>query len=191
MYSRYFERKFFERARKLRRQSNCPKAQTAAVIANNKKEISIGWNACQPEGFSREGKICLGDCPRIKMATTQSYEVCHIIHAETLTILNVLGILSEEILCEFESHKFPTKEIISKFFSQGDLGLLRGAALYLSGHTYACDNCKEMCRLVGLRSILVDPEPAAKVSAYYQGLGRAVPWEPRADLINGIWHVNK
>lgn len=36
---------------------------------------------------------------------------------------------------------------------------LSDATLYLEGHTYACDHCKEMCKSCGIKEIIIGPPP--------------------------------
>lgn len=97
-----------------------------------------------PDGASFVGENeCLEaqwPCPRKDMATGEGYHLC-------------------KEICQQVGHA----EIVA-LTKAGERA--RGSSIYLQGHTYICDACKEACRAAGISQMFVcspaDPSPQTR-----------------------------
>lgn len=155
----------FQESRRLREKSNCPKAQTGAVVVKNGQILCSGWNTCAPKGFCRNTLI--DPCPRIKLPAFTGYEVCHIVHAEVRSVLNIRANRTETEYALCESHLSFTKTLIHKVLTEKELETLNGATIVLSGHWAPCESCKKFAELTGIKEIIVDEKVAEEVKKKY------------------------
>ncbi len=135
--------------------STCVKTKTGAVIVKNGMLLSTGQNKCAPEGCEYGDKV--EKCPREGMKTGTGYELCKPVHAEVAACLGVrTRAPSKEEMSKFAGHLAPSQDEIRAAFTPEELEKLNGAALYLVGHYWACDNCKNFCAAVGITDIQFD-----------------------------------
>ena len=72
-------------------------------------------------------------CPRMKMKTGEGYELC-------------------KSVCGQENHAE-----VDVCLKAG--GAARGGTLYLLGHTYCCNNCKEIMKKFGVKKVVIGVVP--------------------------------
>ncbi len=148
------EEEIWSTIRALLRDSNCLKTQTAAAIVRDGKILSFGFNLCAP-GSSSYGDA-LEACPRTLTKTGTGYELCSPIHAEVMACLNIRHERTSRELGRYAGHiQLPEKKILAAFTSQ-ELEVLNGSSLWLVGHYWACDNCQDFLRVVGVADIRID-----------------------------------
>lgn len=140
---------FFAIGRWIReRCSTCPKTQTGALIVDAKgKSLSHGANMCCPQG--QLYGMPVSECPREKIKTGGRYELCKPIHAEIVACINALGI---SVVEQKHLWHFPGFTLRLKRYE----GFFAGARLYLVGHYWACEECTEFSKLIGIEEIKFD-----------------------------------
>lgn len=156
---------FYEIARSLRQYSNCQKAQVGAVVVKNGKIFGRGFNTCKPDGSSRDSPV--ENCPRMSMPHETGYEVCHIVHAEVSTMLNIRPDRPPEHYALCESHLVPTKELIELIFTKEELEILSDSTIIISGHYHVCNGCAAFAKLCGVKEIIVDELFSGIMKKYY------------------------
>lgn len=147
---------FIREARSIGKRSNCAKRKLGTVLVKNGKIISRGWNTCCCNGHPRDEEVPKEDCLRLNLHGGRGYELSHAVHAEVSALLNIRR---QRDAADYERCKAtiePTQALIEELFTEEERELLRGATLYLSGHTYACDGCKRWCSLLRIREIIIE-----------------------------------
>ncbi len=145
---------FFDEAQAGSRRSNCAKQKVGAVLVKDGRIISVGWNSCACGGCSRSAMIPSEKCARLNLPTGEGYELSRPVHAEVSAMLRIR---LERSAADFErciTTVEPTEELVTELFTQEEQTLLKGATLYLSGHTYACDCCQQWTKLLGIENIV-------------------------------------
>ncbi|HAI97996.1 TPA: hypothetical protein DCL30_00435 [Candidatus Peribacteria bacterium] len=146
----------FQEARRIARRSNCAKRRLGTVLVKNGVIISTGWNTCRCGGSPRNRKIKREDCLRIHLHNGKGYELAQAVHAEVSAILHIRKRRRAVDYEQCITTVVPTTTLIEKFLTEKERDLLRGATMYLSGHTYACDSCKQWCKLCGISDIIIE-----------------------------------
>lgn len=155
----------YEVARSLRQNANCQKAQIGAVVVKDGKIVSRGFNTCKPDGSSRDSPV--KSCPRMSMPHGAGYEICHIVHAEVSTMLNIRSDRPSEHYALCESHLVPTKELIERIFTKEELEILSGSTIIISGHYHVCSGCAAFAKLCGIKEVIVVELFSGIMKKYY------------------------
>lgn len=150
---------------KLLDSSTCVKTHTAAALVKDGKIIAVGYNMCAPEGQSYGDKLSV--CPRAKITTGSNYELCAPMHAEVMACLNIRSGRNKEEISNYASHLKLSPEKILEAFSTPELERLNGSTLYLMGHYWACDGCRNFLKVIGITDIKLNSQSAAQVKATY------------------------
>lgn len=156
---------FFAVGRLLLTRSTCLKTQTAALIVQNGKIISYGYNMCCPQ--DQLYGLPVSTCPRMDAVTGTAYELCKPIHAEIVATLNAFGINHVDRKSLWHFPGFTLKLAGYKDFFRGK------ATLYLLGHYWACTECVEFLRYVGITEIKFDDLSGGKTLKNYARDGLA------------------
>lgn len=140
---------FFAIGRILLTRSTCLKTQTSALIVANVKIVSWGVNMCCPQG--QIYGLPVSECPRTNKETGTYYELCMPIHAEIVAAINAFGIshVEQKSLWHFPGFTLKLKHY-EGFFKN------RNAKLYLLGHYWACQECVDFLKLIGIVEIKFD-----------------------------------
>lgn len=142
---------FFSIGRVLaQRHSTCLKTHTATLIVDREKNIlSWGVNMCCPQGQLYGLPVQV--CPRQDTQTGSAYALCMPIHAEIVACLNAFGISTADRknLWHFPGFSRRLREYAG-FFKH------KGAVLYLVGHYWACEECVDFMRSLGIEQIKFD-----------------------------------
>ena len=142
------DEEFFALAREILKNSTCLKTQTAALIVDRTgRIISWGVNMCCPQG--QLYGLPVPECPRTDKKTGQFYELCKPIHAEFVACINAFGISAIERRDLWHFPGFTNKLVKYR-------GFFEGATLYLVGHYYACAECVDFTKLIGISEIKFD-----------------------------------
>ena len=142
--------------------STCLKTQTAVLIVDKDKNIlSWGVNMCSPQ--EQLYGLPVTECPREKAQTGSSYALCKPIHAEFVACIKAFGISVEDRKSLWHFPGF-TKQLheYEGFFKS------KGAVLYLVGHYWACDECTEFAKSVGIEEIKFDDLSGDKTKESYR-----------------------
>jgi len=82
------------------------------------------------------------ECPRVGMKTGEGYELC-------------------ESICKQNSHA----EVDACYTAGRDA---YGGTLYLLGHTYCCDNCKQVMNKFGIKEVIIGKIPESFINKLIQ-----------------------
>ncbi|MDO8558198.1 MAG: hypothetical protein Q7S09_03345 [bacterium] len=136
---------FFAIGHVLLSRSTCLKTQTAALIVQDGKIVSYGYNMCCPQ--DQLYGLPVVECPRMQTQTGAAYELCKPIHAEIVAVINAFGIghVDRKTLWHFPG--FTNKLAGYRDFFRGK------AILYLLGHYWACEECVAFLKYVGITEI--------------------------------------
>ena len=140
---------FFAIGRILLSHSTCLKTQTAALIVAEGKIVSWGVNMCCPQ--DQIYGLPVSECPRMQKETGTYYELCKPIHAEIVAAINAFGIshIDRKTLWHFPGFTLKLKHYEGFFKS-------KKATLYLLGHYWACQECVDFLKLIGITEIKFD-----------------------------------
>ncbi|MFA6988503.1 MAG: deaminase [Candidatus Gastranaerophilaceae bacterium] len=141
------QQELMKQAQEATKNSECPRAQTGAVVVSPDGEvIGTGWNTI-PDEFEVCGKNAGGICPRTNFGIPSGKDYdksCLAIHAEARAIADA-GLRNIQKVA-------------------GD----KGATLFLAGHTFLCNGCSSMVALAkGIKDIYVqfkDGDPIKHLS---------------------------
>lgn len=153
---------FFNIARWLLTRSTCLKTQTAALIVQGGHMISHGVNMCCPQG--QLYGLPVPECPRMDKATGTWYELCKPLHAEVDATLNALGISAVE-----RKSLWHLPSLVVKLMNY--TGYFKNATLYLVGHYWACDECLDFLKVVGIVDVKFDDLSGGKTRGKYAASG--------------------
>ena len=165
---------YFAMARLASKNSTCAKTHTGAAIVKDGKLIARSCNLCSPEG--KQYYKLVEKCPREGMKTGTGYELCKPVHAEVMACLNAKVMVSQhaltqEVLEKFAGHLKPSEEEILAAFTPEEMKVLNGAICYLAGHYWACENCINFLKAVGITDIRLAPTTAKETKEKYQAKG--------------------
>ena len=140
---------FFAIGRVLLQRSTCLKTQTAALIVVDKEIISWGVNMCCPQ--NQVYGLPVIECPRMNKETGTYYELCKPIHAEIVAAINAFGIshIDRKTLWHFPGFTIKLHNYAGFFKS-------KNAKLYLLGHYWACQECIDFLKMIGITEIKFD-----------------------------------
>ncbi len=144
---------FFAAAQSLTGRSNCAKRKLGAVVVKDGMVIGRGWNSCRCSGVPRDVGITPDACQRMALPTGQGYELSRPVHAEIAAILDVRPGRDPADFEQCIATVEPTLALVRELFTTEELALLKGAQLYLSGHSYACVICQKWVELAGITHI--------------------------------------
>lgn len=147
------------------RYSTCLKTNTAALIVSDEKQIiSWGVNMCSPQG--QLYGIPVTECPRQNAVTGTSYAICMPMHAEIVACLNAFGIntATKQTLWHFAGFSRRLKEYCGFFGA-------KGAVMYLVGHYWACEECKQFLAEAGITDIKFDDLSGGSTLKQYRERG--------------------
>jgi len=152
---------FFAIGRILLGHSTCLKTQTVALIVAEGKIVSWGVNMCCPQ--DQIYGLPVSECPRMGKETGTYYELCKPIHAEIVATINAFGIshIDRKTLWHFPGFTLKLKHYEDFFKS-------KKATLYLLGHYWACQECVDFLKLVGITEIKFDDLFGGKTLKEYQ-----------------------
>lgn len=162
------------------RYSTCLKTNTASlIVADDKKILSWGVNMCCPQG--QLYGLPVSECPRMEATTGTSYALCMPIHAEIVACLNAFGISTADRknLWHFAGFTRRLREYEGFFKS-------KGAVLYLVGHYWACEECTDFARSVGIEEIKFDDLSGGKTHEKYREQGISQVGEKALDVSDSI-----
>lgn len=177
----YSDEDFFTIGRILaERYSTCLKTNTASlIVTDDKKILSWGVNMCCPQG--QLYGLPVSECPRMEATTGTSYALCMPIHAEIVACLNAFGISTADRknLWHFAGFTRQLREYEGFFKS-------KGAVLYLVGHYWACDECIDFARSVGIEEIKFDNLSGGVTREKYREQGISQVGEKALDVSGSI-----
>ncbi|MBI2639801.1 MAG: hypothetical protein HYW90_02825 [Candidatus Sungbacteria bacterium] len=152
---------FFAIGRVLLSRSTCLKTQTAALIVAEGKIVSWGVNMCCPQ--DQIYGLPVSECPRMQQETGTFYERCKPIHAEIVAAINAFGIshIDRKTLWHFPGFTLKLMHYAG-FFKNKE------AVLYLLGHYWACSECVDFLKLIGITEIKFDNLSGGKTLKEYQ-----------------------
>ncbi len=173
---------FFAIGRILLSRSTCLKTQTAALIVAGGEIISWGVNMCCPQG--QIYGLPVAECPRKSAETGTHYELCKPIHAEIVAAINAFGIghVERKSLWHFPGFTLKLK-YYEGFFRN------KNAVLYLLGHYWACQECVDFLKLIGITEIKFDDLSGGKTLKSYRAqdlTGKDHALDISGCIVNGI-----
>jgi len=177
---------FFAIGRLLLNRSTCLKTQTVALITEGKKIVSWGVNMCCPQG--QVYGLPVTECPRVNRETGSYYELCKPIHAEIVAAINAFGISHVEQKSLWHFPGFTLKLVCFQDFFKH-----RSAKLYLLGHYWACQECVDFLKMIGITEIKFDDLSGGKTLKEYRvkdltGVDHAL--DVSGCIVEGIVTVN-
>lgn len=152
---------FFAIGRILLTRSTCLKTQTAALIVADGDIISWGVNMCCPQ--NQIYGLPVSECPRLNAPTGTQYELCKPIHAEIVAAINALGVSHTE---RKKLWHFPGFTL--KLYHYAGFFKNKNAVLYLLGHYWACQECIDFLKMLGISNIKFDNLSGGKTLQDYR-----------------------
>lgn len=173
---------FFAIGRLLLSRSTCLKTQTASLIVAGGKIISWGVNMCCPQ--DQIYGLPVAECPRMGKETGTHYELCKPVHAEIVAAINAFGIshIERKSLWHFPGFTLKLK-YYEGFFSN------KNAVMYLLGHYWACQECIDFLKLIGVTEIKFDDLSGGKTLREYKVkelTGKDHALDVSGCIVNGI-----
>lgn len=173
---------FFAIGRILLSCSTCLRTQTAALIVAEGKIVSWGVNMCCPQ--DQIYGLPVAECPRTNKETGTFYELCKPIHAEIVAAINAFGIshIDRKTLWHFPGFTLKLKHY-EGFFKN------KKATLYLLGHYWACQECIDFLKLVGITEIKFDDLSGGKTLKEYRAkdlTGKDLGVDVSGCIVSGI-----
>ncbi len=152
---------FFAIGRLLLSRSTCLKTQTASLIVAGGRVVSWGVNMCCPQ--DQIYGLPVAECPRMDKETGTHYELCKPVHAEIVAAINAFGIshIERKSLWHFPGFTLKLK-YYEGFFKSKD------AVMYLLGHYWACQECIDFLKLIGITEIKFDDLSGGKTLKDYR-----------------------
>lgn len=148
------ENEIWKSVRNLLKCSNCLKVKIASGVIKEGKIIAIGFNLCAPKPYSYGDK--LSNCPRMEVKTGTNYQLCSCVHSEVMACLNIRPNRNYAEIAKFAAYEINSESEIRSVFNTQELNLLRGSELYLTGHYWVCESCKNFLNAVDIKVIKFD-----------------------------------